>query len=180
MIPRFRMKQLHRGEYTNYRGETRWRWFVPVELWTGSTEWHPEPQLLIKAYDVDKKAIRDFAVKSFRPGTVESMIKEVHSKPIPISYELAKFGDSDRIVIDLALQEDGTKLWAARFNGWALSRDGSWDYESRPSSRPDDWSQTHRFSTLDGAIEAAHRALPQLFRKYGYLWDEREEIAEDR
>ncbi|WNT48162.1 hypothetical protein SPLA5a_PHROGS00079 [Salmonella phage SPLA5a] len=31
-------------------------------MWFGSTEYHKEPQWMIKAYDVEKDAIRDFAV----------------------------------------------------------------------------------------------------------------------
>uniref|UniRef100_A0AAU8GFA3 Uncharacterized protein n=3 Tax=unclassified Seunavirus TaxID=2494210 RepID=A0AAU8GFA3_9CAUD len=31
-------------------------------MWFGSTEYHKEPQWMIKAYDVDKDDIRDFAV----------------------------------------------------------------------------------------------------------------------
>jgi len=180
MIPNFRMKQFHKGRYTNHRGETDWRWFVPIKLWTGSTEWHPEEQLFLRAYDADKSAMRDFAVKDFEEGTVESMIKSVHSEPVPLSYELARFGDHDRIVIDRAVQEDGSILWAVRTGRHALSKDGDWDYENFPSSRPEGWSETHRFRTLEGATEAAHKALPKLLRKYGFLWDEREEISEDR
>jgi hypothetical protein len=51
--------------YTNWRGETSERMLMPVRLWYGATEWHPEPQWLLAAYDVDKGAIRDFALKDF-------------------------------------------------------------------------------------------------------------------
>ncbi|ABS14239.1 hypothetical protein I6H96_02570 [Brucella anthropi] len=49
--------------YTNYRGETSVRTITPQRLWHGSTEWHPEPQWLVTAYDHDKQAVRDFAFK---------------------------------------------------------------------------------------------------------------------
>lgn len=51
--------------YTNYRGETAERRIIPFEVWFGSTEWHPEPQWLLRAYDCEKKAERDFALKDF-------------------------------------------------------------------------------------------------------------------
>ncbi len=49
--------------YTNYRGETAERQIVPQKLWFGSTEYHPEKQWLLDAFDVDKNAERTFAVK---------------------------------------------------------------------------------------------------------------------
>lgn len=51
--------------YTNYRGETSERTITPIRPWFGSTEWHPEPQWLLRAYDHDKRAERDFALKDF-------------------------------------------------------------------------------------------------------------------
>lgn len=54
--------------YTNYRGEFAVRCILPISFWYGSTEWHPEPQWLVKAYDADKGAVRDFAFKDFSPA----------------------------------------------------------------------------------------------------------------
>ncbi|WP_321385717.1 hypothetical protein [Rhizobium sp.] len=51
--------------YTNYRGETSRRAIKPKCVWFGSTEWHREPQWLLTAFDVDKGADRDFALKDF-------------------------------------------------------------------------------------------------------------------
>jgi predicted DNA-binding transcriptional regulator YafY len=51
--------------YTNWRGETSGRTIVPLSIWYGSTDWHPEPQWLIKAIDMEKGAERDFALKDF-------------------------------------------------------------------------------------------------------------------
>lgn len=51
--------------YTNYRGEFAVRCIVPISFWYGSTDWHPDPQWLVKAYDADKGAERDFAFKDF-------------------------------------------------------------------------------------------------------------------
>jgi hypothetical protein len=53
--------------YTNYRGEWSMRRIQPVRLWVGSTDWHPEPGLLLEALDLDKNETRHFAVKDFGP-----------------------------------------------------------------------------------------------------------------
>jgi hypothetical protein len=55
----------HELTYTNYRGETSRRQLHLVKIWWGSTEWHPEPQLLLSAFDWEKDAYRDFAVGDF-------------------------------------------------------------------------------------------------------------------
>lgn len=49
--------------YTNYRGETSDRMVVPIGLAFGATEWHPEPQWLLWAYDLERAAIRAFALR---------------------------------------------------------------------------------------------------------------------
>jgi hypothetical protein len=52
--------------YTNWKGETAERRIVPGAIWFGSTKWHPAPQFLLRAFDVDKSAVRDFALKDVR------------------------------------------------------------------------------------------------------------------
>lgn len=42
--------------YTNHRRETATRTIIPIRLWFGTTEWHPKPQWLVDAFDVDKWA----------------------------------------------------------------------------------------------------------------------------
>lgn len=49
--------------YTNYRGETSVRRIVPRTIHFVSTEWHPEPQWVMEAYDLDRGAERSFAIK---------------------------------------------------------------------------------------------------------------------
>ncbi|WP_192798927.1 hypothetical protein [Brucella anthropi] len=51
--------------YTNYRGETTERTITPKRIWYGISEWHPEPQWFVTAFDHVKNADRDFAVKDF-------------------------------------------------------------------------------------------------------------------
>jgi hypothetical protein len=47
--------------YTNWRGEFSVRRVLPIRVWFGSTDWHPEPQWLLRALDLDKGGERDFA-----------------------------------------------------------------------------------------------------------------------
>lgn len=49
--------------YTNYRGETSVRSVTPISVDFGTTDWHPEPQWLMTAYDNDKGAHRAFALR---------------------------------------------------------------------------------------------------------------------
>lgn len=59
-------------EYTNWRGETGNRRVVPMKVFFGQTEYHTTPQWLLKAFDLDKQAIRDFAmvsIRKWRPST---------------------------------------------------------------------------------------------------------------
>ena len=51
--------------YTNYRGEHSHRSIIPQRVWYGSTEYHPNPQWFLKAFDTDKQADRDFALCDF-------------------------------------------------------------------------------------------------------------------
>lgn len=52
--------------YTNYRGETAVRTVVPIKIWFGATDWHPEAQWLLDAVDLEKGANRSFAVKDIK------------------------------------------------------------------------------------------------------------------
>lgn len=54
--------------YTNWRGETSLRRIIPKGVRYGSTPWHPEPQWLLLAWDEEKRATREFAMKDFGPG----------------------------------------------------------------------------------------------------------------
>lgn len=49
--------------YSNWKGERALRRVLPSLLWFGTTEYHPEQQWLLKAFDLDKQANRDFAMK---------------------------------------------------------------------------------------------------------------------
>ncbi len=51
-------------DYRNHRGELTQRCVVPVILYWGTTEYYPEHQWILKAWDMDKKCTRDFAVRN--------------------------------------------------------------------------------------------------------------------
>lgn len=57
------MSELVEIEYTNYRGERGRRVIDPLRIYFGSTEWHIEKQWLLRARDVAKNEMRDFAMK---------------------------------------------------------------------------------------------------------------------
>lgn len=44
--------------YTNHRGLTA----RPEKIWFGTTEWHKTPQWMLRAFDVSKEQVRDFAM----------------------------------------------------------------------------------------------------------------------
>lgn len=50
--------------YTNYRGETAERRIRPLRLIFESNEWHPEPQWLLEAVDIEKGAQRTFSLST--------------------------------------------------------------------------------------------------------------------
>lgn len=55
--------------YTNWKNETEDRHIIPLKVWYGKTEWHPEDQWLIKAFDLDKEAERDFSMQDIHDWT---------------------------------------------------------------------------------------------------------------
>ncbi|WEO73150.1 hypothetical protein [Agrobacterium vitis] len=72
--------------YTNYRGETSERTILPKNIWFGSTEWHPEPQWLLTAFDLGKQTVRDFALKDFgKPTSTELFGLCVLPVPMPFA-----------------------------------------------------------------------------------------------
>ncbi len=60
------MNDLVEADYTNHRGETATRRFLPVEIWFGCTAWHCEAQWLVKVFDLDRQQTRDYAMAGFK------------------------------------------------------------------------------------------------------------------
>lgn len=62
-------------DYTNWRGERSERTIEPKMVEFAATEWHPEPQWLLLAWDFGKREYRQFAMKdihSWRDDAPES------------------------------------------------------------------------------------------------------------
>lgn len=55
--------------YTNWKGETGVRRIVPQRVYFSSSEWHPEPQWIMDALDLEKGAERSFAIKDIHEWT---------------------------------------------------------------------------------------------------------------
>ncbi len=54
--------------YVNHRHSIDWRKIIPMEVYFGESKWHVGMQYFLKAFDCDKKEVRDFAliwIKSF-------------------------------------------------------------------------------------------------------------------
>lgn len=56
--------------YRNWRGEVSERRILPILIRYGTSKWHPEPQWLMLATDVDKGEEREFALKGFGASDV--------------------------------------------------------------------------------------------------------------
>lgn len=54
---------LVRFVYTNHRGETATRTVRPHSITFKATQYHPEPQWILVAWDIDKRTRRSFAMK---------------------------------------------------------------------------------------------------------------------
>lgn len=50
-------------DYTNWRNERGIRAIIPHKIYFGSNEWHPTPQYLLEAWDVEKEAFRTFSLQ---------------------------------------------------------------------------------------------------------------------
>lgn len=58
-------------DYTNHRGERSWRNVIPAHIECRESEWHPGRQWLLVAFDVDKRAVREFALASIHKWQAE-------------------------------------------------------------------------------------------------------------
>lgn len=63
MIDFYPIQKTIKFKYTNYKGVTSIRTVEPVAIIMAHNEWHPEEQWMLRAYDMDKKAMRSFALK---------------------------------------------------------------------------------------------------------------------
>jgi hypothetical protein len=50
--------------YRNYKNKVNNRFIIPMEIFLGTTEFYPDEQYLLKAYDTRKKEERIFAMSN--------------------------------------------------------------------------------------------------------------------
>lgn len=62
--------------YRNHRGEYAARTAYPLRVAFGSTVWHPKPQWLLHAYDVERKAVRSFAMDDMMPLGIRPLSRD--------------------------------------------------------------------------------------------------------
>ena len=94
------LRMVVRIRYTNYRGETAMRRVVPRVIHFTSNEWHPEPQWIMEALDLDRGEERSFAIKDiheWRPdgdeGAAPSEARAAFPTPghaLPVGVSLAR------------------------------------------------------------------------------------------
>lgn len=53
--------------YTNWRGETARRIAILTDIYFGETDYHPEPQWLVKGTDLERGEVRIYALKDIKP-----------------------------------------------------------------------------------------------------------------
>lgn len=58
-------------DYTNWRGERRWRKIRPMTIIFSASQWHPELQWLLKAVDAESGQVRQFAFKDIHEFKTE-------------------------------------------------------------------------------------------------------------
>jgi predicted DNA-binding transcriptional regulator YafY len=73
-IALFLKGQRIRFSYSNWRGESAERDVEVVSLVFGHSEWHPDPQWLLEAYDHDRRAVRLFALRDMSPLPANSKV----------------------------------------------------------------------------------------------------------
>lgn len=103
-------------DYTNHRGERSVRLIYPYGLEFKSTEWHPDEQWILEAYDFEREAPRGFAwtsVHSVCGANKQSTIDTSIAKQLQRSIEkngrmklalnelLAKGGTGNRVIDDV-------------------------------------------------------------------------------
>lgn len=65
----FTAGQIIRISYRNWQGKVSTRTVRVIRLTYGATEWHPELQWLLEAFDLEKGAVRLFALQDMAPAS---------------------------------------------------------------------------------------------------------------
>jgi len=86
-----------------------------------------------------------------RAAKLDGAVIAAYALPAPDGRQI------DEIRIERARQMDGGALWAVRFRGDVLNKNGEWEWEPMPSGRDEDFLARARFDTAEEAIAAAIR-----------------------
>ncbi len=108
-----------RIDYTNYRGERSWKRIQPMQVGFGKTEYHPTPQWLLQAVDVDRLVPRFYAMKDIHAWSEDAPPKaEAERKPLnwtsaqPLSVSIADLMEAAGQVSSMG-HLNGTTNWGA-------------------------------------------------------------------
>lgn len=85
----------------------------------------------------------------------------VHVDVTQVSVSVLPLDHRERRHFEITVEWRGNDRWAVMHLGFALGRDGEWDYEPRTSAREDGWLDEHRFG-YDEAFRLAVAAAPDL------------------
>ena len=72
MVIKERRKGIVIIDYTNYAGVRAFRRIHPRKIFFGASQWHPEPQWLLQAKDIDKNKNRTFAMQDIHSWRVDN------------------------------------------------------------------------------------------------------------
>lgn len=99
--------------YRNYRGELSERVALPIRIYHGATEWHPEPQWLLEAWDMEKDAVRAFAMGDMQAPPQPTETQRIVAWLLEVADEPAQEGDAGQAL---------ARRIAARFFANAIAR----------------------------------------------------------
>lgn len=104
--------------YRNYKGEVEDRSIIPMRLYVGTSQWHPEAGWLLEAYDLGKSAIRTFSLKDFEFANLTAI------------RSLRKAAAFDKLVAACGYVENGTDTALKLYQD-----DATRQYVVKPSTR---------------------------------------------
>lgn len=166
--------------YTNWRGETAERTITPQSIWFGSTEWHPEPQWLLRAWDCEKQAERDFAMKDFGQKPEPMAVRVKPLQWVDFNDRGAKaqaWGEANYLI---QRWSDGRYELSASYPGYCTDIPGGGFYPSKESAlaaaEADHatriLSQIEAVSVAQVRAEALDDAARAVSERSAYWWDE--------
>ena len=79
------------------------------------------------------------------------------SDPNKLELPVLRYDAGGGVTIDAVNRRDPPALWAVRWQGDCLSRDGEWEWEPSPSNRDDQGLARYRYATAADALAAVER-----------------------